>query len=172
METLGFNSPSLNPENCRLNGDRKLHYVRKIKHVHIVTAWVRMDFLHEVQFSAAIEAAHFPAETTRPLGPRLSAIFTLLWVVLLRYSCENGRRRRAQCPVSTAGKCAASMAAENCWRKKYLFVHIDIMTTHWTQLFSARSAIFCRYWTCSFSGRNNQAIEAEVVCIFTFFYIP
>ena len=29
---------------------------------------VRMDFLHEVQFSAAIEAAHFPAETTRPLG--------------------------------------------------------------------------------------------------------
>ena len=32
--------------------------------------------------------------------------------------------------------------------------------------FSARSAIFCRYWTCSFSGRNNQAIEAEVVCHF------
>ena len=33
-------------------------------------------------------------------------------------------------------------------------------------------AIFCRYWTCTFSCRNNQAIEAEVVCIFTFFYIP
>jgi hypothetical protein len=37
---------------------------------------------HSVLFSAlassaAIEAAHFPAETTRPLGPRLSAIFTL-----------------------------------------------------------------------------------------------
>ena len=32
--------------------------------------------------------------------------------------------------------------------------------------FSARSAIFCRYWTCSFSGRNNQAIVAEVVCHF------
>ncbi len=32
--------------------------------------------------------------------------------------------------------------------------------------FSARSAIFCRYWTCSFSGRNNQAIGAEVVCHF------
>ena len=31
--------------------------------------------------------------------------------------------------------------------------------------FSARSAIFSRYWTCSFSGSNNQAIEAEVVCI-------
>ena len=26
------------------------------------------DFLHEVQFFAAIEAAHFPAEMTRPLG--------------------------------------------------------------------------------------------------------
>ena len=33
---MGFNSPSLNPENCRLNGDRKSHYVRKIKHVQIV----------------------------------------------------------------------------------------------------------------------------------------
>ena len=33
-------------------------------------------------------------------------------------------------------------------------------------------AIFCRYWTCTFSCRNNQAIGAEVVCIFTFFYIP
>ena len=27
-------------------------------------------------------------------------------------------------------------------------------------------AIFCRYWTCSFSGRNNQGIEPEVVCHF------
>jgi hypothetical protein len=35
-----------------------------------------MDFLHEVQFFAGIGHAHFPAETTRPLGPRLSAIFT------------------------------------------------------------------------------------------------
>ena len=52
---------SAGPENCRLNGDRKSHYVRKIKHVQIVTIWDRMDFLHEVQFSAAIEAAHFPA---------------------------------------------------------------------------------------------------------------
>ena len=36
-------------------------------------------------------------------------------------------------------------------------------------VFFARSAIFCRYWTCSFSCRNNQAIGAEVVCIFSFF---
>jgi hypothetical protein len=28
----------------------------------------RMDFLHEVRFSAGIGPAHFPAETTRPLG--------------------------------------------------------------------------------------------------------
>jgi hypothetical protein len=35
-----------------------------------------MDFPHEVRFSAGIEPAHFPAETTRALSPRLSAIFT------------------------------------------------------------------------------------------------
>ena len=36
--------------------------------------------------------------------------------------------------------------------------------------FSARSAIFCRYWTCSFSGRNNQAIGPRLSAIFTFFH--
>ena len=30
--------------------------------------WVRMDFPHEVRFYAGIGPAHFPAETTRPLG--------------------------------------------------------------------------------------------------------
>ena len=30
--------------------------------------WVRMDFPHEVRFSAGIGPAHFPAATTRPLG--------------------------------------------------------------------------------------------------------
>ena len=61
----------------------------------------RRDFLHEVQFSAAIEAAHFPAdlrnaalsafeegapfmgtalaEYKQCIGPRLSAIFTFLF---------------------------------------------------------------------------------------------
>jgi hypothetical protein len=34
------------------------------------------DFLHEVQFSAAIEAAHFPAEETGLLSPLSPAIFT------------------------------------------------------------------------------------------------
>ena len=28
-------------------------------------------------------------------------------------------------------------------------------------------AIFCRYWTCTFSGRNNQAIGPRVSAIFT-----
>ena len=68
--------------------------------------------------------------------------------------------------ICGSGKCAASMAAENCWRKNNDGRYYDRL---WICLFSARSAIFCRYWTCSFSGRNNQAIGAEVVCIFTFF---
>ena len=33
--------------------------------------------------------------------------------------------------------------------------------------FSARSAIFCRYWTCTFSGRNDQAIGPRSSAIFT-----
>ena len=33
--------------------------------------------------------------------------------------------------------------------------------------FSARSAIFCRYWTCTFSGSNNQAIGPRLSAIFT-----
>ena len=31
-------------------------------------------------------------------------------------------------------------------------------------------AIFCRYWTCTFSGRNNQAIGPRLSAIFTFFF--
>ena len=31
-------------------------------------------------------------------------------------------------------------------------------------------AIFCRYWTCTFSGRNNQAIGTRLSAIFTFFF--
>ena len=69
-----------------------------------------------------------------------------------------------------AGDCglnALSLLPENVlpqWQQKIM--RVDIMTTHWIQLFFARSAIFCRYWTCTFSGRNNQAIGAEVVCHF------
>ena len=46
--------------------------------------WDRKDFPHEVRFSAGIGPALFPAETTRPLGPRLSAIFTILSIFLYR----------------------------------------------------------------------------------------
>ena len=56
-----------------LNGSRKLQ-MQKILQIRIVGGWI--DFPHEVRFFAGIGPAHFPAETTRPLGPRLSAIFT------------------------------------------------------------------------------------------------
>ena len=52
-----------------LNGSRKSHFVRKIKQVQIVrpfgSEWIFCAF---AQFSAGIGPAHFPAETTRPLG--------------------------------------------------------------------------------------------------------
>ena len=42
--------------------------------------------------------------------------------------------------------------------------------TAWGRIYFLRiCAIFCRYWTCSFSGRNNQAIEPRLSAIFTFF---
>ena len=41
-----------------------------------------------------------------------------------------------------------------------------------SDVFFARSAIFCRYWTCTFSCRNNQAIEPRLSAIFTFLFIP
>ena len=40
-------------------------------------------FLHEVQFSAGIGPAHFLAETTRPLGPRLSAFSPYFYIPIL-----------------------------------------------------------------------------------------
>ena len=49
---------------------------------------------------------------------------------------------------------------------------VDTATRLWTRLFSARSAIFCRYWTCTFSCRNNQAIGPRLSAIFTFLFIP
>ena len=81
---------------------------------------------------------------------------------------ENGRRLRAQCPVSTAGKCAASMAAENCTSCRK-----SIRTPRHIKIWSRRifcAAIFCRYWTCTFSCRNNQAIGLRLSA-FSPFYI-
>ena len=66
-----------------------------------------------------------------------------------------------------AGDCglnALSLLPENVlpqWQQKIAMqkiMRVDEVTKHWTRLFSARSAIFCRYWTCTFSCRNNQAI--------------
>ena len=66
----GINSRATCRKMCCLNGSRKL-LTQKILQIRIVG--VRMDFPHEVRFSAGIGPAHFLAETTRPLGPRLSA---------------------------------------------------------------------------------------------------
>ena len=46
-------------------------------------------------------------------------------------------------------------------------MRVDVVSRLWTHLFSARSAIFCRYWTCTFSGRNNQAIGPRLSAICT-----
>jgi len=72
----------------RSNTCKKLRNAQKILRLHAVCYSFNLhldpnDFLHEVQFSAAIEVAYFPAETTRPLGPRLSAIFTILHKILI-----------------------------------------------------------------------------------------
>ena len=67
----GLNALSLLPENVLPQWQQKIAL-----RAETLNIWGRMDFLHEVQFSAGIGPAHFPAETTRPLGPRLSAIFT------------------------------------------------------------------------------------------------
>ena len=68
METLGFNSPSLNPENELPQWQQKIANAENKYSSIANNIWVRMDFLHEVQFSAGIGPAHFLAETTRPLG--------------------------------------------------------------------------------------------------------
>ena len=57
----GLNALSLLPENCRLNVDRKL-LTQKKKFSSISIICGRMDFPHEVRFSAAIGAAHFLAD--------------------------------------------------------------------------------------------------------------
>jgi hypothetical protein len=69
----GINSRATCRKMCCLNGSRKL-LTQKILQIRIVGGC--KDFPHEVRFSAGIGPAHFLAETTRPLRPRLSAIFT------------------------------------------------------------------------------------------------
>ena len=72
--------------------------------------------------------------------------------------------------ICGSGKCAASMAAENCTlcRKYASTVSLNI----WGRRdFLRICAIFCRYWTCSFSCRNNQAIGPRLSAFSPYFYI-
>ena len=56
-------------ENVQVQYLQKIAQMRKKSiRPQIFNDTVEANFLHEVQFSAAIEAAHFLAETTRPLG--------------------------------------------------------------------------------------------------------
>ena len=66
---------------------------------------------------------------------------------------ENGLVSRSN-SGDLAGKCAAS----NRQQKIALRAENNILRI---------CAIFCRYWTCSFSGRNNQAIGPRLSAIFT-----
>ena len=43
----------------------------------------------------------------------------------------------------------------------------DNETIRGRMVFFAHCAIFCRYWTCTFSCRNNQAIGPRLSAIFT-----
>ena len=56
---------------------QKIHAARKYYLRCVLKLIDPKDFLHEVQFSAGIGPAHFLAETTRPLRPRLSAFSPL-----------------------------------------------------------------------------------------------
>ena len=83
METLGFNSPSLNPENVLPQWQQKIAYAENNYSSISNNICGRMDFPHEVRFSAGIGPAHFLAETTRPLGPRLSAFSPNFYILHL-----------------------------------------------------------------------------------------
>jgi hypothetical protein len=79
---LGFNSPSHNPENELPQWQQKIA-LRAENKACPVSDCLCPDgiFCAFAQFSAGIGPAHFPAETTRPLGPRLSAIFTFSFFI-------------------------------------------------------------------------------------------
>ena len=62
------------------------------------------------------------------------------------------------------------MAAENCTScRKSIRTHRHIMI--WSRRIFCE-AIFCRYWTCTFSCRNNQAIGPRLSAFSPSFYIP
>ena len=66
-------------ENVQVQYLQKIAQMRKKSiRPQIFNDTVEANFLHEVQFSAAIEAAHFPAAETGLLSPQSPAIFTFL----------------------------------------------------------------------------------------------
>ncbi len=77
------------PENVLPQWQQKIADAENNYSSIVNNTWGRTDFLHEVQFFAGIGPAHFPAETTRPLGPRLSAIFTSLFPICQKARCKD-----------------------------------------------------------------------------------
>ena len=69
-------------ENVQVQYLQKIAQMRKKSQIFNDT--VEANFLHEVQFSAAIEAAHFPAAETGLLSPQSPAIFSFLSIFLSR----------------------------------------------------------------------------------------
>jgi len=64
-------------------------------------------------------------------------------------------RRRASIARLSIRKICCLNGSRKLLRRKYSWSMPPILGP---SIFSARSAIFCRYWTCTFSCRNNQAI--------------
>ena len=67
--------------------------------------------------------------------------------------------------ICRSGKCAASMAAENCANAQKILL-VDVMTRLRPNLFSARSAIFCDLLKVTIFRQKQPGHWAEVVCHF------
>ena len=73
-------------ENVQVQYLQKIAQMRKKSiRPQIFNDTVEANFLHEVQFSAAIEAAHFPAAETGQLSPQSPAIFTFLSLFYIEF---------------------------------------------------------------------------------------
>ena len=95
----GLNALSLLPENVLPQWQQKiaLRAENTLRPFHY--NWDRRIFCAFVQFSAGIGPAHFPAETTRPLRPRLSAIFTFFYISYLFAKWQWELRRKVELHV-------------------------------------------------------------------------
>jgi hypothetical protein len=85
---------------CCLNGSRKLHFVQKIRLDRIIKYLGPEGFFAHLRiFFAGIGPAHFPAETTRPLG-RGCLPFSPSFISLFCLPNSNGNYGRKGHPVS------------------------------------------------------------------------